>query len=1059
MSKKIFFLFLFFSFVSSPLFSQTSNIKGNVKSPEGENLAGVGISIKGTTKGVYSDGEGNFEISAKIGDVLVFSYIGYVSKEVEVVSFDFLNVVLSVSEEVLEDVVVTALGIKKSKKALSYAVSEIKGDELAGIKEANIINTLSGKVAGVQVSSNSTGPSGSTRVIIRGNNSLTGNNQPLYVIDGVPMDNSNLGSAGMWGGQDLGDGISSINPDNIESMTVLKGASAAALYGNRAQNGVILITTKSGKNVEGVKVELSSNTTFETPLSGFDDIQTEYGSGSRGDYPKTKDEALQFGRSSWGAKMEGQEDRVIFDGTKKPYKNYGNNYYKFNRVGYTSTNTVSFLGGKSGIGNFLFAVSRMDNQAMVPNSNMNRNNFNLRLSSSFYDDFSIDAKINYINENVNNRIRMSDGPGNQSQTLSAMPVSTDVLWMKDKYEKLDDLGNLEHIPYNNSIYRPNPYWALNRMTDYDNKDRIIGFLSLNYNITDFLSLMVRAGQDAYNLERYNYDYWGTPTQKRGQVSYSTYKVAEKNYDFLFNFKESIDDIGIVANVGANLMTRDYDHRWIRGNELNITDLMIIGNAKNQSNGRGKTQKETQSVYGSLGLDYVSYIFLNFTARYDITSTLPKENNSYFYPSVSASFILSEIVDMNDAFVKLRASFAQIGGDTDPYKLNLNYRLEGQGHVNKNGVKAPLGVIANGDIPLLDLKPTMGTSYEVGLDIRLFDNRLKFDVALYDKTTENQILSNTIANSSGYGSKVINAGSINNKGLEFLVDYDAYRSDDFSWNTSFNFSTNVNEVISLDKLPSLRLGESRSRVAYIEAVPKKTYGALVGRGYKRDEKGRIVHNQGLPVRTDDNIILGNSQPDFVGGWANTFRYKNLSLKVLLDIKMGGKIYSYTNAMLYSSGLHSKTVNTSDKDKLNGIYSRDEEKWITDEEGSRELVLGGIIGKGVKKEGDAYVENDVMVPRQSYYSRITSQIAEEFIYDASYIKVKQVSLAYNVPKSIISDLNIESVSVAFVASNLWFLYKLVPNVDPESNYNSGNAQGLEHGGAPTPRSLGFSLNVKF
>ncbi|MEM7656140.1 MAG: SusC/RagA family TonB-linked outer membrane protein [Bacteroidota bacterium] len=1030
--------------MSSSAFAQNRTITGKITdSNSGDPIPGVTVIVQGTNTGALTDDTGNYSVPVTTANpTLIFSFIGFQRQEIVVGSKTTINVSMASEDVTMDDVVITALGVARETKSLGYSVTEVDGDELTEARELNVINSLSGKVAGVNINQTAGGPGASTRVIIRGNSSLAGNNQPLYVVDGIPMDNSNLGSAGMWGGKDLGDGISSINPDDIETISVLKGPSATALYGTRAQNGVILITTKKGTARQGLGVEINSNYVVEQPLvNAYDEFQQVYGSGARGMAPSNIDEAIDWARTSWGAKMDGQ-NVVNWDGVERPYTPHPNNLSDFYNNGQTFTNTVALTGGNE-TATFRFSMSDLRNEGLVPESGLNRNTFTLR-GSSRMGKLSTDVKINYVREHAINRPSLSDTPENPGLVLKELASSIDQATLQDyQYDpnntvaKFDDLKTRKI--WNSSIFRSNPYWGVYEQTNEDFKDRLIGFATLRYDITDWLAIQGRFGTDYYTFRQTDIDGYGTSYVPLGRMSEREWRIRENNADVLIMLNYDFGDISVSGNLGGNAMSQHRENFSLSGNDFNIPDLQTVGNTGRQNFGYGISEKKINSLYGSAQIGYRDYLYLDLTARNDWSSTLPEENRSYFYPSASLSFVFSDAFNLTSnalSFGKLRASYAQVGGDTDPYQLDLTYQIVGQ-----NFMGNPQGQIAQGRIPAAGLVPTLTNSTEFGLDVRFFQNRLGVDFAYYDMRTSNQILATTISGTSGYGSVTVNAGEIRNSGVELLVTGSPVQSKNsggFNWDIAFNFARNRNEVISLDsagQLPFLRLGESRQRNAWIDAIPGEAYGAIVGKDYARDAQGRVIHDaEGYPLASDTLSTLGIGVPSWTAGITNTFTFKGFTLSALVDIRWGGQLHSMTNLQAYSQGRH-----------INTLEGREE--WYAG--------TGGYVGEGVTESGEA---NNVTTDPQEYFSRVATNIVSEFIYDADFAKLRQLTFGYTIPRSKLAGTFIQGLNISFVGRNLAILHKKVPNVDPESNYNNGNAQGFEYGTIPMPRSFGFNINLK-
>ncbi|MFQ5570271.1 MAG: SusC/RagA family TonB-linked outer membrane protein, partial [Rhodothermales bacterium] len=741
-------------------------------------LPGVNIVEVGTQNGTITDIDGNFSLTVSSANVsITFSFVGHISQTVAVNGQSQFTIYLEEDVAQLEEVVVTAFGIERRERALGYSVSEVGGQELVEARENNVANALSGKIAGVAVSKPASGPAGSSRIIIRGNTALEGNNQPLYVVDGVPIDNSNLGSAGMWGGQDLGDGISSINPDDIENISVLKGPAAAALYGTRAQNGVVLITTKTGSRSGpggGIGVEYNANVTFEDALVRYD-FQDQYGQGDRGAKPATQEEALQFAFNSWGSKLDGSSS-IQFDGASRPYAAVDDNMGRFYDMGLTNTNTLSLTGQIQNT-TVRASFSRLNSESIMPNSGLERYTFSLRGTSDFGSRLSADVKINYVRDDVKNRAELSDSPRNANWTVAFLPPNVDVRSMEpgfcsgnpdpNKPAGFCEQGLDENAEFriSQSVFQQNPYWSADRFTASDVKDRIIGHAQFSYKILDWLSVQGRIGQDWYKTRRTRVQPFGTAFVPAGSISEVNWTIQERNYDFLFTANRQLNtDFGLNASFGGNKLRQDFEQLSLNGSSFSIPGLETMSNAAQTTNGISITRKEINSLYGSAELSYRDYLFLTATARNDWSSSLPVENNSFFYPSISSSFVFSDAFTMPAwlTFGKVRASWAEVGGDTSPFRLNLAYALANFTHQGQ-----PVGRVAQTTIPLADLKPSSHKGWEVGFDTRFLDNRLGLDFTYYSAETSNQILSTTVPVTSGYNSKIINAGSIENSGVELL----------------------------------------------------------------------------------------------------------------------------------------------------------------------------------------------------------------------------------------------------------------------------------------------------
>ena len=1035
--------------------AQDFSVQGVVIDAETDTpLPGVNIVEVGTTNGTTTDAEGAFALAVAGPDVqLAVSFVGFETETVDVDGQSNLTITLGEDAVAMEEVVVTAFGIEQQRKSLGYSVSKVSGEDLTEAREVNVANSLAGKVAGVTVSKPATGTGGSSRVVIRGATSLGGSsdNQPLYVVDGIPIDNSNLGSAGMWGGSDQGDGISSINPDDIEEVSVLKGAAAAALYGSRAKNGVILITTKTGRNSPGLGVEFNTNTTFEDALVGYSDFQYQYGQGTRGAAPSDAQEARETALSSWGQPIDPSQMVVQFDGVERPYAAIEDKLDTFYDTGVTTTNTLALDGG-SETTTFRLSGTYLNTNGIVPNSGLDRLNVTLRGTSEFGSRLSADAKISFAREEVHNRARLSDSPGNANYTVAFLPPNVNTQSLRGNPE---DPGRNEEgteLRFSEGIFTTNPYFAAYQFVDNSLQNRFTGFGLLRYEILNGISVQGRVGRDWYARSRRFVEPFGLAYKPEGFISETEWQIGETNADLLFLLDRPLaSSLNLSGTLGGNLTYRRTENVGISGDQFIIPELQTVSNTRQQGTGYGFSEKQINSLLGSLELSYNDYAFLRVTGRNDWSSTLPDENNSYFYPSVSGSFVFSDAFAMPAwlGFGKLRASWARVGGDTDPYQLALTYSIIGQGHLNN-----PLGTVSQGTIPLADLKPYSQVGREVGVDLQMLDDRVGLDFTWYYNSTTNQILSTSISSTSGYGSRIINVGEMQNQGVESLISVTPLRSPRFRWNVDFNFAKNNNKVVALvEGQETLFLGESRTRNAYVVARVGEPYGSILGYRYQRDPGGNLVLDaDGLPTRVDSLQVLGNATPSWTGGLTNTFRYKNITLNALVDIQWGGDLYSATNANAYGNGLHKNTL--AGRDACDAMAGEDgypqDGCWVPD--GVQEVLNddGEVTG---------YTPNEAAVLPQTYYSRISGNVSEEFVYDASFVRLRELRLSYRLPASLLRGTPVRLATISLVGRNLALLYSKVPNLDPESTYNTGNGGlGLELAGVPQTRSIGFNLNVR-
>ena len=1011
---------------------KAKKVSGVIKDKNGESIIGASVKVKGEKTGTVTGIDGDFLMQVPGNATLVVSYIGYVTQEVSVSGKNNIDITLSEDVHSLNEVVVTAMGIKRQKRSIGYSTTEVGGDQLTASRDLNLGNALSGKISGVSVAGNSTGLGGSSRVIIRGNASLTGNNQPLYVIDGVPFDNTNQGNAGTWGGMDMGDGLSNINPDDIANVQVLKGAAASALYGYRGGNGAILITTKSGKkDQDGIGVEFNNNLTFNS-IYDYRDFQKTYGQGTQGIRPADQTSAYQTYNSSWGEKLDGGSF-INRNGESVPY-NYVDNWKNFYRTGIDETASAA-ISGKSDKITYRFGLSNTVSRANLPNAGLNQQGINMNTTYDFTKKLHLTVNANYIFEHVNGRANLSDGNGNTNATLLYLANGYDVRWLKGNNGAA---ANGTELQPGNNVYFNNPYWLQYKKTNVSDKNRLTGAATLRYDITDWLYAQGQVSRDGYILSFKQVQPDGAAADPNGYIQEYEKNYSEINLNYLIGFNKKISDFSVNATVGGNRQ-RDITKQY--GTNGGIRPFIISGlystsnvNSSTRTFAKDYTEYQVNSVYGTADFGYKDWLFLNFTGRNDWFSTLDPNNNSYFYPSVSLSWMLSDCFKLPEwiTTAKVRASLASASNGTSPYQTKLTYALN---DFNVQGQS--MGYISNSSVPNALLKPVKISEKEIGANASFFKNRLGFDFAVYEKKTTDDIVQVSTSQTSGFGSAYKNIGEIRNRGFELMIFGVPVATKDFTWNTSFNLAYNNSKVLYLgDGVKSLSIdgASSRSGNATIRNIVGDSYGEIVGYRYKTDAKGNRVYNSdGLPVRSDDVEVLGSGVYKWTGGFHNDFSYKNFTLSFLLDFKLGAKLFSGTNYSLYSAGLQKNTLQ------------------------GRE---GGMSVTGVDENGNSFSKSGI--DAQTYWKWISDQnITEEFVYDASFLKLRELSFGYNFPKSFLASKVpfVKSLSVSLVGRNLWTIIKHTPNIDPESAYNNSNGQGLELNGYPATRNVGFNLNVKF
>ena len=1027
----------FLMFFALTLSAYAQQITGTVSDENGVPLPGATVVVQGTSVGVSTDFDGNYSITASSGDTLVFSFVGYATQSVAVGSSNTVNVQLE-PDNSLDEVVVTALGVKRNTKALGYSVTEVDGTELSANPSTNAINALQGKVAGVMVTGSAMGAKGSSRVVIRGASSLTGNNQPLYVVDGITINNDNLGAAGTWGGTDFGDGVSSINPDDVESISVLKGGAAAALYGSRASNGVIIITTKNGLGKEGLGIEVNSTTQFDFVNNELWDVQTTYGSGREGKVPANQAAALDDVYSAWGPAMNGQLVPQ-FDGVTRPYIYNGDNSDKFYRTGSTYSNTISFSTGDED-GNTRYSVTKLDNDDISPNSRLDRTSLGLNTNQKFGENISLNVNVKYTHEDQGGNPRLSDFPNNSNYSTKMYAPSVDI----DHMVGPNGNGTLDGVELqtNSGTYSQNPWFAAYNFVNDSEKERLIGSVNMRWDLTDFLYVRGQVGTDRYDYHRTVSTPFGTRYQPLGSIG--EYKLTFKQYDadfFLGTDNLAItDDVSLTAFLGVGSNYQQSESVTANGSQFIVPGLINVKNTAAQSNGYGFSEKKINSAFGSAEFGFRDYAYLTVTARNDWFSTLSLAGkdapNNDLYTSASFSLVLSDALDLGDAvsFLKFRAGVSEVAGGADnPYALSLTYGIVGQGHMG-----ASLGAITGGTIPNSEITPFEKEETEFGFDLRLFDNKVSLDATFYDNSTIGDIVGVSASSTSGFGSALANLGQIDNSGIELLLRVKPVVTDDFAMELSFNYTNNDSKVVATnDTGGNISMQEPRTRNLRVTHIVGERFGALFGTYFERDDQGNLVHEMvnGYPRPKINNSrkILGFGVAPQQLGIGASFRYKDFNAGFLIEGKSGGQIFSGTNALLHGAGLHKNTIPA----------------------GGREA---GFVPDGVMEDGSP-VTVSIPQARQADYWQHWDNAAEAGITDSDYFRMRQMSIGYTFPSSILDGTFIQSASVSLIGKNLFFITNSVDNLDPESAYNNSNSAGLEYFGMAVPRTVGINVNLKF
>ena len=1045
-------LLAFFTVTGGSAHAQTAArlLKGRVVDTSNDPIIGASVMVKNAKEGTVTNMEGKFSLNVAPSATLVVSYIGFVTQEVKAdTQKGEMTITLKEDTKRLGEVVVTALGIKRDRKALGYSLGEVSGKELQKVKEPNVINSLAGKVAGLTVSQTATGPSGSTRVILRGSTELTGNNQPLYVIDGVPMDNTNFESSDQWGGYDLGDGISSINPDDIENISVLKGPAASALYGSRASHGVILITTKRADAKKDFSVELNSTTTLETQLTKWSDVQYEFGQGADGKISLTDDRFSS--NRNWGPRIDPGLMMTYFDGVARPYVIIKDNIDGFFRTGVNTTNSliVNKKAGKTGV---RITYTDMRDKDLIPKTHMARNTLNLRTNTTITKFLDLDFKVTYTHEGVKNRPAVADHRANIAKNLMTLSTTFDQAWLKEHYE--DENG--EYYNWNDGdVYNINPYWVLHKMTNRSWKDNYKGSAVIRYRPLKQLTLQATAGTDINYFTFEEFAYPTSPGRERGMLSTKDYKNRMYTAELLAIYKGKFKKWDYGATLGGSLYKTDNKTQVVTAQNMIMRDAKTLQSFTEKTIREEIYRRQINSLYGSMNFAYDNFAFLDMTLRGDCSSTLPVNNNVYWYPSVSGSLLFSELLHVDKNIMpygKVRASWAKVGNDTSPYMLRPTYEMT----LNSFG-QYPMASISGDVIPNKNLKPTMTNSIELGFELKFLKNRLGLDFTYYNQHSKDQILRMNTSYASGYRYQLINAGDIENRGVEVVLNTRPIEMKDFSWDLNVNFAKNSNKVKELaNGVDEFELASARWLGVKVVAKVGENYGCIMGKDFLRNKNGDIIIDgkTGLPKMTHDLKVLGNATWDWTGGMTTNVRYKNLSLGAIFDVKVGADLYSMSARSAYSTGKHKETLEGRD-----AWYESEEKRLAAGVTAKDWNPTGGYVAKGVIEQPDGtFKPNDIFVSPQEYWTYVTTQTARPFIYDNTYVKLREFTLSYAFPRRMLGKV-VNALSVSFVARNLFNLYKNVPNIDPDSNYNNSTGMGLEFGSLPSRRSFGLNVNLKF
>ena len=1069
--KKIFSIVIAFA-ISGYSFLSAQTITGTVRNIEGP-LESINIKVKGKSEGTMTDKDGHYSINATPKGSLVFSFVGMKTQEVAISGRSVVNVTMETETLGLNEVVVTALGITRAKKALGYSTQDISGESIKKSAEPNLINALAGKAAGVYINNSNGAVGASSRITIRGNNSLRLDNQPLFVVDGIPVGNSQVSVNASQTSVDYGNAAADINPSDIETLTVLKGANAAALYGSRGANGVILITTKTGSK-KGFTITAESTTTFGSPLI-LPTYQNQFGQGNaqmywykdgnnggkydgvdeswgpRLDYIVKAEDLVAGGELFWtiaagipqtvGQTLVLPQFNSPIDAAGKrtatPWISHPNNIKSYFVTGITSVNNVA-ISNSGSWGNMRLSITNSNQKGTVPNTDQKKSTINFSGLSNITKRFTVDFKGSFMNVHSDNLTGTGYSQNNPMMQSIWTGRQVDWEWEKEHYQNPDGtqiswIGN----------WHDNPYWIANMNRNPMTRNRFMGSAILKYKITDWLDVQGRVGTDLSNEDdEIRAAYYGNGALAReGYWNSQNIFRQEVNADILFSGKKKIsNDISISGNIGTNIMNLKGKNRGIVVTRLVVPGIYSIANSKEPSiPSYSISEKEIQSTFAAFSFDYKGQLFVDLTGRNDWSSTLPSKNNSYFYPSATGSWIFSQNLHLNEKYLsygKLRLGWAQVGNDANSYMLDRTFTYSLPFGSNPSYSQSNV-------LPPLNLKNELITSTELGAELKFLKNRIGIDITLYKSNTRNQILNVTTSSASGDNQQTINAGDVENKGIEVILNGTPIKTNDFSWNVTVNWSSNKNKIIALaGDLKSYQLSNAFAPLTVVAPVGG-AYGTMMGRGFVYDNNGnKVVGANGIPLQTAGVVPIGNIMPEWFGGIMNSVSYKAISLGFLIDARMGGKIFSRSNWNAWQTGAFIETVALNQR----GV-------------GMREPLSkgGGVLYEGVFADGrknDVYI--DAFTNTYNAFAR-----GERWLYKSDFIKLREINLSYSLPSKIVSKLKLKGADVSLFGRNLAILYKQIPNIDPEASSNSSDitSQGTEFAVIPTSRNIGFSIKLSF
>lgn len=992
---------------SAGLLAQQKMVSGTVSDDQGVPLPGATIIIKETASGAITDFDGNYSISATVGQTLVFSFVGYVSAEISIGASDIYNISLSPSNA-LDEVVVTSLGIKRQKRELTYATQNVN---TAGIDETrpdgNLVNSLQGKVAGVSIQTTSQGVNSPSKIVLRGNRSIAGSSQPLFVVDGVP----------------LGGDIIDLSPDDVASISVLRGSNAAAIYGARANNGAIIITTKSGQ-AGRLTVNVNSTLTMQTPNILFD-YQNEYGQGSGGEF-------TSFSTDSWGPRLGGTQPHWSFSpdiSGNIPFVANPNNVTDFFDTGISIANNISVSSGSEKTQTF-FGYTNDLRQGIVPGNELQRHNINLKIDNKLLDGkLNISSRVNYIKSTINNELAQWESFDNPLRHVYRLPrnIRTEDA---EIFEYVDSSGNVRQNYWKpNDNGGANPYWTINRNINEVLNDRVIGYTSITYDFSDKLSLLVRSAIDSSTRGKeskfYNDSYI---IADNGNYTTNNSRSLEWNNDFLLTYNGNIsDNVTMNLNLGGNNRVNKGQGLSTSNNGLNAPNIFALSNAQNLTAGQSISDREVNSLYAFGNFGFGNAVFLDATYRSDWSSTLPSDNNRYDYYSLGVSSVLSDVIQFPEFinYFKVRGSIAEVGNDTDPYRLERLARLEPGGFISLDPTA-----------PASDLRPEKTTSTELGFETTLFNQAVTIDFTYYKSNSVDQLFRQNVPSASGISSKFINGGDIQNSGIEAVLNVALLNSADFSWDVTFNYAANRSEVLDLaEGIDVLSYGGDFMRSYQLEVG--QPWGSIMSRGFERDAQGRVLmNNDGTPkITSGQTVNIGNFNPDWLGGIMNTFNYKNFNFRFLIDMRQGGSVVSFTKTLLASDGLLAETA-----------IGRE---------------AGILFGTDVYTN-ETPASAPARVDPEKFWTSIggrNSPAGEAFVEDASNIRLREMSLGYSVPARKLDGSPFSAVKLSLVGRNMFFLSNSA-SIDPEAIFGTGTTNdGYEAFSLPTTRSYGLNVKLSF